>query len=244
MSPKNYFDEPVAAHYDQDGAEMFAPEVLGPTVDLLASLVADGTALEFAVGTGRVALPLAERGIHVAGIDLSEAMVSRLRAKPGGDAIDVRIGDMASARAPGEFMLVYLVFNTIGNVLTQHGQTEVFRNAARHLVPGGHFLIETALPPIGRMVPGASEVVGTWEDGHVCVDTLEPVTQHLTSHHWVRDGDGWRTASTPHRWVWPSELDLMARLAGLEFVDRWGDWDRGPFTADSAQHVSVWRRPG
>lgn len=242
MSPENHFDEPVAAHYDEDRAAMFAPGILRPTVDLLASLAVGGTALELAIGTGRVALPLSERGVRVAGIELSEAMAARLAAKPSGDAIDVTIGDMTSARADGEFGLVYLVFNTIGNVLTQDGQVEVFRNAARHLVPGGHFLIETALPPIGRIVPGATEVIGAWEDGHVCVDELDPVTQRLTSHHWMRDGDGWRTGSTPQRWVWPSELDLMARLAGLELAERWGGWDRRAFTAESTKHVSVWCR--
>jgi SAM-dependent methyltransferase len=218
-------------------------------VDLLAALADDGPALELAIGTGRVALPLAARGVAVSGIELSRAMLAKLRAKPGGDdrSLPVAIGDMRTTRIDpvGGFTLVYLVFNTIGNVTTQEGQLEVFRTAAAHLAPGGRFLIETEVPGLRRLPPGERYVVFDRTDEHVGIDEYDPATQRAWSHHVTREPDGTSSwSSLPFRYVWPSELDLMALLAGLALENRWGDWDRSPFTSDSRSHVSVWRQPG
>ena len=218
-------------------------------LDLLAVLAGDGPALELASGTGRVALPLTGRGVRVSGIELSRAMLAKLRAKPGGDdrSVPVAIGDMRTTRIDpvGGFTLVYLVFNTIGNVTTQQGQVEVFRTAAAHLAAGGRFLIETGVPSLRRMPPGERFVVFDRSDEHVGIDEYDAATQRAWSHHVTREPDG--TAgwfSLPFRYVWPSELDLMAMLAGLELEERWAGWDRSPFTGDSESHVSVWRKPG
>ena len=233
----------VAARYDDTLGAMGSTEVLGPTVDVLAGLVGEGAALEFAIGTGRVALPLAARGVPVSGIELSPDMVARLRAKPGGDAIPVTIGDMATSRVEAAFGLVYLVYNTIGNVETQDRQVAYFANAAAHLEPGGCFVIEVGVPDLRRLVPGHDAVVFAHSPGYVGYDRYDDlVAQHAVSHHFVADGSGAHEVRTPFRYVWPSELDLMARLAGLELRDRWGGWDRSPFTADSSTHVSVWRK--
>jgi SAM-dependent methyltransferase len=238
-----YFDEPVAASYDRSSAEMFDPAVLDPTVDLLAELAGNGRALEFAIGTGRVALPLAARGVPVTGIELSDAMVARLRAKPGGDAIEVAIGDMATTEVEGTFALVYLVFNTIMNLTTQAGQATCFRNAAAHLAPGGRLLIEVMVPQLRRLPPGERFHVYESREIHWGVDEYDVVTQGLTSHHFnVVDGR-FEHHPMPFRYVWPAELDLMAEHAGLRLASRWSGWKREPFTAESDGHVSIWVKP-
>ncbi|MEV0291702.1 class I SAM-dependent methyltransferase [Kribbella sp. NPDC050820] len=233
----------VARRYDTPGTGMFAPEVLGPTVERLAGLAGDGMALEFAIGTGRVAVPLAERGVPVSGIEYSPAMVDQLRTKVGEDAIPVVIGDMASVRAPGEFTLVYLVFNTISNLLTQEAQIECFRNAARHLSPGGAFLIELWVPELRRLPLGSPATVGISEPGYILLDTYDVLDQQVVSHHFHFDAEGTRAElfRTPHRYIWPAELDLMAQLAGFTLESRHADWSGAPFTADSPSHVSVYR---
>lgn len=239
----DHFGENVAAEYDSDAADMFSPAVLGPAVEFLAELAGAGAALELGIGTGRVALPLSERGVQVHGIDLSEAMLARLRAKPGSERIGVTAGDFARTRVPGEFGLVFLVFNTINNLTTQDEQVECFRNAARHLAPGGHFAIEVGVPALQKLPFGESHVPFDFRDDHVGIDEYDVVNQGLVSHHFrLRDG-GWNLDSTRFRYVWPSELDLMARLAGMRLVERCGDWDRSPFTGTSGKHVSVWRKP-
>lgn len=240
---ENHFDTDVAATYDDDEAEMFAPEVLGPTVDVLAELADGRPALELAVGTGRVAIPLAERGVEVHGIELSEAMVAQLRAKPGGERVAVTVGDMTEARVDGEFGLAYLVFNTIGNVTTQDDQVAVFENAVAHLGPGGRFVVEVGVPDLQRLPRGERFVVFDHTDPHVGIDEIDVVTQQMWSHHYSSgDGATYARGTTPFRYVWPSELDLMARIAGMRLESRWADWDRSPFTAASTKHVSVWER--
>ena len=243
-----WFDEEVAAAYDRDVAAGSTDAVLGPQVDFLASLAGHGPALEFAIGTGRVAVPLSARGVPVAGIEMSSAMVKRLRAKLGGDAatMPVAIGDMTSTQVSGRgtFALVYLVFNTIMNVTTQDGQVECFRNAAAHLAPGGSFVVEVGVPDLRRLPPGERLVAADHSDTHVGIDEYEPATQEMWSHHVNVGSDGRaRRASVPFRYVWPAELDLMARLAGLDPVGRWADWTLAPFTSESRSHVSVWQKP-
>jgi SAM-dependent methyltransferase len=238
-----YFGERVASRYDGSSAEMFEASVLGPAVELLAELAGPGRALEFAVGTGRVALPLAERGVEVHGIDLSSAMVERLRAKPGGDAIPVAIGDIATTRLDGTFSLVYLVFNTIENLTSQKAQVDCFRNAAAHLEPGGSFVIEDAIPDLQRLPPGETLHVFDASESHWGIDEYDVANQGLISHHFeVVDGRLERV-SMPFRYVWPAELDLMAELAGMRLRHRWADWNREPFTSESRKHVSVWEKP-
>jgi len=242
MHDDGYFGEDVAATYDQDEADSFEPAFLGATVDLLAGLAGDGPALEFGIGTGRVALPLAERGIPVAGIELSTAMATRLREKPGADAIDVTIGDFSSTRVEGSFSLVYLVYNTIMNLTSQAAQVTCFRNAAAHLTSGGRFVIEVMVPELRRLPPG--ERLRFWHanDDEWGIDEYDVATQGLVSHH-LRFVDGRaERVSMPFRYVWPAELDLMAELAGLRLRDRWEDWDRTPFTDESRRHISVWER--
>jgi SAM-dependent methyltransferase len=240
---QDHFAGEVAARYDDTLGEMASPEVLGPTVDLLAELAGAGGALEMAIGTGRVALPLAARGVPVSGIEWSPDMVAQLRAKPGGDAIPVTIGDMATTGVAGTFRLVYLLYNTIGNAETQDRQVACFANAAAHLEPGGCLLIEVGVPDLRRLVPGHDAVVFAHAPGYVGYDRYDDlVAQHAVSHHFVVGGSSAREVRTPFRYVWPSELDLMARLAGLELAGRWTGWDRSPFTADSPSHVSVWRK--
>lgn len=232
------WDERAARRYDTPGTGMFAPEVLGPTVDRLVALAGGGRALEFAIGTGRVGIPLAARGVPVTGIELSRPMIAQLRTKSD---LPVVAGDMASATAPGTYSLVYLVFNTISNLLTQGEQVACFGNAARHLGPGGRFVIELEVP---QLVPGRTAAVFASEPGYVGLDTYDIVTQRLVSHHFRFDDSG--TAElfrTPHRYVWPAELDLMARLAGLELESRHADWAGTEFVAASPSHVSVYRKP-
>jgi SAM-dependent methyltransferase len=238
------FGEEVAARYDELSAEMFQAGVVDPAVDFLAGLVTQGSgrrALELGIGTGRIALPLAARGIEVHGIDLSPAMVARLRAKPGGDAIGVTIGDFATTRVEGSFHLAYLVFNTIMNLRTQDAQVECFRNVADHLVSGACFVIEVMTPDLQRLPPGERALVFHLDESYAGLDEYDIAAQGLTSHHFRRDGHVERFDG---RYVWPSELDLMARLAGLRLRERWGGWGREPFSGASRQHVSVWEKPG
>ncbi len=238
MHVEDHFGPGVAEHYDDLAEPMFAPEAIDPVVDVLTELAADGAALELAIGTGRIALPLAARGVPVSGIELSEAMIAQLRDKPGGDAIPVTIGDMSTTRVEGRFRLVYLVFNTIGNLTTQDAQVACFANAAAHLEPGGCFLIEVGLPELRRLPPGERHRVFHRDGDDWGIDEYNAVTQSLVSHYVVNG----RTRSIPFRYVWPSELDLMARLAGLRLRERWSDWDRSPFTHDSRRHISIWER--
>jgi SAM-dependent methyltransferase len=240
--PENYFGERSAENYDAGSAEMFEPAVLGPVVDLLAELAGPGAALELGIGTGRVALPLSQRGVRVHGIDLSPQMVAKLRAKPGADRIGVTIGDFATTKVDGEFRLAYLVYNTIENLTSQDEQVACFRNVAGHLEPGGYFLIEVAVPDLQRLPPGETIRPFTVTAEHLGFDEYDLAAQRLVSHHyWIRNGQ-LDVFSMPFRYVWPSELDLMARLAGMALHRRWGGWNREPFTGDSRSHVSVWRK--
>jgi SAM-dependent methyltransferase len=233
---RNYFGESVAARYDGSFGEEFEPAVIASTVDFLASLAGDGAALELGIGTGRIAVTLADRGVPVHGIDLSEEMVARLREKPGGDTIPVAIGDFATTHVEGTFSLVYLVFNTITNLTTQDGQVACFRNAARHLQPGGLFLIEVGTLPAERLS------VFNLSETHVGVDEYEAATQRLVSHHFTLVDGNWTRSSGPFRAVSPAELDLMASMAGMHLRERWAGWRREPFTDESRKHVSVWEK--
>jgi len=237
---KNYFDEPVARRYDADSGDMFDPAVVEPAVSFLADLADSGAALELGVGTGRIALPLSRRGVRVHGIDLSPDMVAQLRAKPGGDSIDVSIGDFATTTVDQTFHIAYLVFNTIENLTSQDDQVACFRNVAAHLEPGGCFVIEVEVPQLQRLPPGETVRPFTVTSTHLGFDEFDVASQGLVSHHyWVEDGK-FRTLSMPFRYVWPAELDLMARLAGMTLRERWSGWDRQPFTSNSTSHVSVW----
>jgi len=242
--PEVYFDERIAALYDTTSSGMFDPAVIDPTVDFLADLAGDGAALEFGIGTGRVALPLSQRGVPVHGIDLSPAMVEQLQRKPGSEAIGVTVGDFATTRVDGTFRLVYLVFNTIMNLTTQDEQVECFRNAAAHLEPGGRFVIEVGVPDLRRLPPGENARVFATARSYVGFDEYTDLpAQILYSHHWVLGGGGRAEVfSAPFRYVWPSELDLMARLAGMTLQERCSGWAREPFTGESTTHVSVWER--
>jgi SAM-dependent methyltransferase len=244
MRQEDIWDQEAAQAYDTPGTGMFAPEVLGPAVDRLAELAGDGRALEFAIGTGRVAIPLAQRGVPVTGIELSRPMIEQLRTKAGETAIPVIAGDMATAAAPGPYTLVYLVFNTISNLLTQGEQVACFRNAARHLTQGGRFVIELWVPELRKLPPGQQAIVFTSEPGYIALDTYDVLRQHVVSHHF-RFGAGKqaRLFRSPHRYIWPSELDLMAQLAGFELEARHADWAGTEFTAESTSHVSVYRLP-
>jgi SAM-dependent methyltransferase len=244
MRPEEIWDVEAAERYDTPGIGMFAPEVLGPTVDRLAELAGGGRALELAIGTGRVAVPLAECGVPVTGIELSGPMVDRLRAKVDEDTIPVVVGDMATARAPGEYTLVYLVFNTISNLLTQAEQVACFRNAARHLAAGGRFVIELWVPELRKLPPGQRATVWKSEPGYIALDTYDVLLQQVVSHH-VHFGDdsAAQVFRSPHRYIWPAELDLMAQLAGFELESRHADWTGSDFTAESRSHVSVYRLP-
>ncbi len=242
MSSSDVWDAGTAARYDRESAFMFAPDVLDPAVDVLAELAGEGPALEFAIGTGRVAIPLADRGVPVSGIELSQPMADELRRKQ--PDIPVVVGDMATATVPGEFALVYVVWNSLGNVRTQTRQVATFANAARHLRPGGHFVVELAVPGIRRFPPGQTAVPFHVGSHHVGFDTLDLVTQQGTSHHyWRRDDGAVRYAASNFRYAWPAELDLMAQLAGMEPVRRTADWRGAEFTGDSESAVSVWRTP-
>lgn len=242
MTSSDLWDAETAERYDDASAFMFTPEVLDPAVAFLAALAGNGPALEFAIGTGRVAIPLAERGVSVTGIELSQPMVDQLHRKTS--AIPVIVGDMATSRAPGEFSLVYVVWNSIGNLRTQAEQVECFRNAARHLASAGRFVIELSIPAIRRFPPGQTAVPFHIGEDHVGLDTYDMVTQQGTSHHFTRRPGGTVTyAASNFRYIWPAECDLMAQLAGMTLERRVADWNGNPFTADSESHVSVWRKP-
>lgn len=244
MRSSDVWTAEAALRYDATYAELSTAEALAPTLDVLTELADGGPVLEFAIGTGRVAVPLTRRGVAVSGIELSPAMVEQLRTKADEASLPVVVGDMATAEAAGQFRLVYLVFNTIGNLRTQEAQAACFRNAARHLQPGGRFLIEVGVPALRRFPPGQSAIPFDVSDDHVGFDTYDPVSQHAVSHHYYHLPDGTvRHSHLHYRYVWPAELDLMAQMAGMELEHRWGDWDRQPFTADSQSHVSIWRRP-
>ena len=238
-----YFDERVAARYDDSSAEMFDPAVVDPAVELLAELAGDGGALELGIGTGRIALPLAQRGVPVHGIELSKAMAARLGAKPGGEAIGVTIGNFATATVDGTFAVAYLVFNTIANLTTQDAQVACFRNVAAHLEPGGCFVIELEVPDLQRLPPGERMRVFHASGTHWGIDEFDVASQGLTSHHFTLVDGRFERFSVPFRYVWPAELDLMAQLAGMRLRERWGGWAREPFTSDSRTHVSVWEKP-
>ena len=240
--PEDYFGERVAARYDESEAELFDPVVVGPVVDFLAELADGGAALELGIGTGRIALPLAERGVRVHGIDLSEAMVARLRAKPGAERIDVTIGDFATTKVDGTFSLAYVVFNTLANLTTKAAQTACFRNVAAHLEHGGCFVVEIGVPRLQRLPPGDTLRVFHASETHWGIDEYDVANQGLVSHHFTRVDEGlFELVSVPFRYVWPAELDLMAELAGMELRERWGGWQREPFTSESGKHVSVWQ---
>jgi SAM-dependent methyltransferase len=242
MHDDGYFDERIAARYDKDSAEMHDPAVLDPAVEFLVQLAGGGCALELGIGTGRVALPLAQRGVQVRGIDLSSAMVAKLREKPGADAVGVTIGDFATTRVEGSFALVYLVFNTIMNLTSQVAQVACFRNASAHLEPGGCFVIEVIVPELRRLPPGETYRVFHGGEHHWGIDEYDVATQSQISHHLDLVDGRYERVSLPFRYVWPSELDLMAEFAGMRLRERWGGWNREPFTNESREHVSVWEK--
>jgi SAM-dependent methyltransferase len=244
MTSSDLWDQETAEQYDESSAQMFAPDVLNPAVEFLAQLAGGGPVLEFAIGTGRVAIPLAARGLAVTGIELSQPMVDQLRRKVPAEELPVVLGDMATTAVPGEFSLVYVVWNSIGNLRTQDEQVRCFQNAARHLSPGGRFVVELWVPGIRRFPPGQSAVPFAVTDHHVGFDTYDMVTQQGTSHHYRRLDDGSaRYGYSNFRYIWPAECDLMARLAGMTLEQRVAGWDGAPFTSDSERHVSVWRKP-
>ena len=246
--PENTFTGRIAREYEMRWPHLFEPAVVDPAVDFLAGLTSPSptpTALEFGIGTGRLALPLSRRGVRVHGIELSDDMVEQLRSNPGADAVEVTIGDFATTRVEpgaGSFTLVYLVRNTIMNLTTQDEQVACFANAAAHLEPGGCFVIEVVVPELRRLPPGDSVRAFTVTPTHLGFDEYDVATQGVVSHHYWVTGDGLETFSAPFRSVWPSELDLMARLAGMTLRERWADWDRSPFTSDSRSHISVWEK--
>jgi hypothetical protein len=241
-APDEHLDPATASAYDRNVADRFRDDVVGPAVDLLAELAGHGTAVEFAIGTGRLALPLAAAGVAVMGIDASAPMLAELARKPGAEAIAVTLGDMTSTHVCSDATLVYLVFNTISNLRTQRQQVACFRNAAAHLAGGGRFVVETGVPKLRRLPPGDTIVPFDVSPHHLGFDEyVDLVDQISVSHHYFIDGDRVRTTSAAFRYVWPSELDLMAELAGLELEHRWADWRRSAFTGESPSHVSVWR---
>lgn len=244
MRQEEIWDVDAAQRYDTPGTGMFAPEVLGPTVDRLAELAGHGSALEFAIGTGRVAVPLAERGVPVTGIELSRPMIDQLRTKADEATIPVVVGDMATTTAPGKYTLVYLVFNTISNLLSQAEQVACFRNAARHLTPGGRFVVELWVPELRKLPPGQQAVVWHCEPGYIGLDTYDVLRQHIVSYHFRFDeGRQARLNRSPHRYIWPTEMDLMAQMAGFELETRHADWRGTEFTAASRSHVSTYSIP-
>jgi SAM-dependent methyltransferase len=243
MSEEGFFGEQVAASYDEDSAAMFDPAVVEPTVDVLAELAGDGAALEFAVGTGRIALRLAARGVRVAGIDNSEAMLARLAEKPGAEGIEATLGDIAQTRVEGVFALVYLVFNTIGNLTTQDAQVACFENAAAHLRPGGRFVIEVGVPGLQLLPLGQTIVPFHAGPDGLGFDVYDVATQNFSSHHYTFEDGRAEAGHVDFRYAWPAEFDLMARIAGMRLEHRWAGWDRAPFTATTQSHVSVYVKP-
>ncbi len=241
--PQNIFTGPAAEGYDRGSREMYEPGLLAATADFLAAMARGGRALEFGIGTGRVALPLSERGIAVHGIDISADMLAQLHHKQGAEDIVTTVGDFATTIVPGEFSLVYVVWNAIGLLLEQQEQVEAFRNAARHLRPTGRFVVELWVPDLRRFPPGAVAIPFALSPGHVGFDTLDTATQRGVSHHYVIGAGAAGRHDSPFRYAWPAELDLMAEIAGMSLCERWADWDRSPFTSDSSKHISVWQRP-
>jgi SAM-dependent methyltransferase len=236
------FDEWIAQRYERLWPELFDDELIAATVAILRELAGSRPALEFGVGTGRIAVPLRRAGVRVHGIDLSPAMAARLRAQPGGSAVDVTIGNFATMTVGTGFGLVYLLRNTITNLTTQDSQAGAFRNAAAHLTPGGYFLIENYVPALRLLPPGQTTRVFTATDNHVGYETYDVAAQIAVSHHlWTIDG-AVRTFSSTHRFAWPSELDLMATMAGMTRRARWAGWNRAPFTEHSSSHVTIWQR--
>lgn len=240
MSEHGYFNRDIAERYDESSADMFAGHMVDPVVDFLVERSRGGRVLEFGIGTGRIALPLARRGVDVAGIDLSMPMIGQLTNKHGGEAIEVVMGDFATTRVDGSFSLVYLVFNTIMNLTTRAEQVRCFRNAADHLESDGAFVIEVTVPDLRRLRPGESHLVFRADDAGWGIDEYDVVNQGLISHHVDRSEGDVRQISMPFRYVWPAELDLMAEMAGMQLSERYADWQGSPFTAESRQHVSVW----
>jgi cyclopropane fatty-acyl-phospholipid synthase-like methyltransferase len=239
---ESHFDEWIAERFHLLWPELFEPGVVEPAVELLADLAGTGSALEFGIGTGRIAVPLSHRGVRVQGIELSAAMVAQLRAQHDTSNIDVTIGDFATTKVDGSFSLVYLLRNTITNLITQDEQVEAFRNAAAHLESGGRFVIENYVPELRRLPAGETIHVFTATPTHLGFENYDTANQTAISHHyWVIDGQ-LKQFSTTHRYVWPAELDLMARMAGLILAYRWGGWDRDAFTGDSRSHISVWEK--
>lgn len=239
---ETHFDERIAPLYETLWPEIHDAVVVDAAVDLLAALAGPGPILEFGVGTGRIARPLSRRGVHVHGIELSPAMAAELKAREGGRDVAVTVGDFATTRVDGTFTLVYLVANTITNLTTQEEQVACFRNAAAHLGPGGLFVIENYVPALQRLAPGETTHLFAATPTHVGFEEYDPAGQIAVSHHWW-DVDGRLIRlSSPHRYLWPAELDLMARLAGLALRERQGGWRREPFTAESRSHVSVWEK--
>ena len=243
MHDDGYFDEHVAARYDQSSADMFDARVVDPAVDFLREIAGDGCALELGIGTGRIALPLSQRGVPVHGIELSNAMVARLRAKRGAENISVTIGDFATTTVDRSFSLAYLVFNTIMNLTTQAAQVACFRNVATHLEPGGCFVIEVGIPDLRRLPPGQDVVPFHVSPTRWAFDVYDVATQAMSSNYVEVTGGRGEYTSIPFRYVWPAELDLMAQLAGLRLRERWDGWTREPFTSESRQHVSIWEKP-
>jgi SAM-dependent methyltransferase len=240
--PEDHFGERVAARFDERYAHIDSATVVDPMVDFIAELAGDGAALELGVGTGRIALPLAQRGVRVHGIDLSEAMVARLREKPGAELVEVTVGDFKTTKVDGTFSVAYLVANTIMNLTTQDEQVACFCNVAEQLEPGGCFVIEVLVPGLRRLPPGERFQPFAVESNHLGFDEIDVATQSLVSHHYWVDGDSVEVFSHPFRYVWPSELDLMARIAGMTLRERWAGWQREPFTSESPKHVSVWEK--
>ena len=243
MRDDGYFDERIAARYDEKWSGLFDPAVVDPAVDFLAENSGDGAALELGVGTGRIAIPLGERGITVHGIELSEAMAARLRGKSGGDAVGLTIGDFSTARVDGSFSLAYLLRNTIMNLTTQDAQVACFRNVAAHLKPGGRFVVEVMVPDLRRLPPGEIFHVFKGEEDYWGIDEYDVASQILVSHHFETLAGQIERFSVPFRYVWTSELDLMAELAGMALLERWGSWHREPFTTESREHISMWQKP-
>jgi SAM-dependent methyltransferase len=238
--PEDHFGDRVAEDYDESEAAMFAPSVIGATAEFLADLAGPGPVLELGIGTGRIAFPLSERGLDVHGVDLSPAMLAKLRAKRGAGRITLTQGDFASISLDRQFSLIYLVFNTIMNLTTQQDQLACFHNVARHLRPGGRFVIETCVPGIRRLPPGQTVVPFRITPTTLGFDEYEVASQRVVSHHYRVLGGHVDVRAIPFRYVWPAELDLMARIAGLQLVERWGGWNGEPFTGESERHVSVW----
>lgn len=242
MSDDGYIDRDVAERYDDPEWDMMSPEKIDPVVGFLERQCQTGRALEFGIGTGRIALPLAGMGVRVSGIDISQPMVDQLRAKPGGDDIAVTIGDFATTRVAGSFAVVYLIFNTIMNLTTQAEQVACFRNAAAHLEPGGRFVMEVGVPALRRLPPGQTSVVFRSDETGWGIDEYDVANQGLISHHLDQLDGEIRRFSVPFRYVWPGELDLMADMAGMTLIERHAGWEREPFTGESRQHVSVWEK--